>query len=139
MKQFPGRKALQRGFTLIEIMVVVIIIGILIGLVAPDIVGFLGDAERTTTRAQMHNIETALDTYRMNHARYPSTDQGLEALLNPPNRPSGYMKKLPQDAWGNDFQYRSPGVKGGDYDLYSLGADGAEGGEGSNADIGNWE
>jgi len=138
MKQFPGRQALQRGFTLIEIMVVVIILGILVSLIAPNIFGVLDDAEVTATRVQMRNLEIALDTYRMNHSRYPTTDQGLQALINPPGRPRGYMDSIPKDQWDNEFQYRAPGLKG-DYDLYSFGRDGQEGGEGMDADIGNWD
>ncbi|MBT8422648.1 MAG: type II secretion system major pseudopilin GspG, partial [Gammaproteobacteria bacterium] len=112
MKQFPGRQALQRGFTLIEIMVVVIILGILVSLIAPNIFGVLDDAEVTATRVQMRNLEIALDTYRMNHSRYPTTDQGLEALINPPGRERGYIDSIPKDQWDNEFQYRAPGTKG---------------------------
>ena len=133
---FPVRSALQRGFTLIEIMVVVIILGILVSLIAPNIFGVLDDAEVTATRVQMRNLEVALDTYRMNHSRYPTTDQGLEALINPPGRQRGYIDSIPKDSWNNEYQYRSPGLNG-DYDLYSLGRDGQEGGEGIDADIRN--
>jgi general secretion pathway protein G len=129
----------QHGFTLIEIMVVVIILGILVSLIAPNIFGVLDDAEITATKVQMRNIEVALDTYRMNHSRYPTSDQGLEALLNPPGRERGYLDSIPKDPWNNVFQYRSPGLKGGDYDLFSLGRDGQEGGQGTDADIGNWQ
>lgn len=127
---------LQRGFTLIEIMVVVIILGILISLVAPNVFSVLDDAEVTATQAQIRAVETALATYRMNHRRYPTTDEGLEALLNPPGRDRGYLDKVPKDSWDNEFQYRSPGLNG-DYDLYSFGRDGQEGGEGLDADIGS--
>jgi general secretion pathway protein G len=130
--------ALQRGFTLIEIMVVVIILGILVSLIAPNIFGVLDDAEKTATRVQIRNIEVALDTYRMNHSRYPSSEQGLEALIKPPGRERGYLDSIPRDSWDNEFQYRSPGLKSGDYDLYSLGRDGQEGGQDLDADIGNW-
>ena len=146
MKAIPGRRAVphfaaraaQRGFTLIEIMVVVIILGILVSLIAPNVFGVLDDAEVTATKVQMRNLEVALDTYRMNHSRYPTTDQGLEALTSPPGRDRGYIDNIPKDAWNNEFQYRSPGLQG-DYDLYSLGRDGQEGGEGIDADIGNWQ
>jgi len=136
MKASLARAAVQRGFTLIEIMVVVIILGILVSLIAPNIFGVLDDAEITATRVQIRNLEVALDTYRMNHSRYPTTDQGLEALIKPPGRQRGYIDRIPKDQWDNEFQYRSPGLDG-DYDLYSLGRDCQEGGEGTDADIRN--
>ena len=131
-------RARMRGFTLIEIMVVVIILGILVSLIAPNIFGVLDDAEVTATRVQMRNLEVALDTYRMNHSRYPTTDEGLQILINPPGRDRGYIDVIPKDSWNNEFQYRAPG-QNGDYDLYSLGRDGQEGGEGLDADLGNWQ
>jgi len=134
MNSPSARTSLQRGFTLIEIMVVVIILGILVSLIAPNVFGVLDDAEVTATRVQMRNLEVALDTYRMNHSRYPSSEQGLEALINPPGRQRGYIERVPKDQWDNEFQYRSPGLDG-DYDLYSLGRDGQQGGEGTDADI----
>ena len=124
----------MRGFTLIEIMVVVIIIGILISLVGTNIFPALEETEVTATEFQLQQIENALSLYRMKNARYPTTDQGLEALINPPGGESKYLDSLPQDSWGNDFQYRSPG-QNGDFDLYSLGRDGQEGGEGIDADL----
>ena len=138
MKNISRRQSnAQRGFTLIEIMVVVIILGILVSLIAPNIFGVLDDAEVTATRVQIRNLQVALDTYRMNHSRYPTSDEGLEVLKNPPDRDRGYIDVIPKDAWNNEFQYRSPGQHG-DVDLYSLGRDGQEGGEGLDADIGNW-
>lgn len=134
----PVRYRFQRGFTLIEIMVVVIILGILVSLIAPNVFGVLDDAEKTATRVQIRNLEVALDTYRMNHSRYPTTDEGLEILLNPPGRERGYIDVIPKDSWNNEFQYRAPGQRG-DYDLWSLGRDGQDGGEGLDADIGNWQ
>ncbi len=136
----PGAhsRSRQQGFTLIEIMVVVIILGILVSLIAPNIFGVLDDAEVTATRVQMRNLEVALDTYRMNHSRYPTTEEGLEILVNPPGRDRGYIDSIPKDSWDNEFQYRAPGEKG-DYDIFSLGRDGQEGGEGLDADIGNWQ
>ncbi len=127
----------QRGFTLIEIMVVVIILGILVSLIAPNIFGVLDDAEATATKVQIRNLQVALDTYRMNHSRYPTTQEGLEMLVNPPDRERGYIDIIPKDSWNNEFQYRSPGEHG-DVDLWSWGRDGQEGGEGLDADIGNW-
>lgn len=138
MNADKARIAAQQGFTLIEIMVVVIILGILVSLVAPNVFSVLDDAEITATKIQIRNIEVALDTYRMNHSRYPTTDEGLEALLNPPGRSRGYLDNIPKDSWDNTYQYRSPGLKG-DFDLYSLGRDGQEGGEGLDTDIGNWD
>ena len=131
------RTILQRGFTLIEIMVVVIILGILVSLIAPNIFGVLDDAEATATKVQIRNIQVALDTYRMNHSRYPTTEEGLEILKNPPDRDRGYIDVIPKDSWNNEFQYKSPGERG-DVDLWSLGRDGQAGGEGLDADIGNW-
>jgi general secretion pathway protein G len=128
----------ESGFTLIEIMVVVIILGILVSLIAPNIFGVLDDAEVTATRAQMRNLEVALDMYRMNHSRYPATEEGLEALLNPPDRDRGYIDNIPKDAWNNEYMYRYPG-ENGEYDLFSYGRDGQEGGSGLDADIGNWQ
>ena len=127
----------QRGFTLIEIMVVVIILGILVSLIAPNIFGVLDDAEATATRVQIRNLQVALDTYRMNHSRYPTSEEGLEILINPPGRDRGYIDVIPKDSWDNEFQFKSPGEHG-DVDLWSLGRDGQEGGEGLDADIGNW-
>ena len=129
--------AAQRGFTLIEIMVVVIIIGILISLVGTNVFTAMDEAEVTTTQFQMKQIETSLSMYRLKNSRYPSTDQGLEALVNPPGGERSYMESIPKDAWGNEYQYRSPGQHG-DYDLWSLGRDGQEGGDGSNADVTSW-
>jgi len=119
-------------------MVVVIILGILVSLIAPNIFGVLDDAEVTATRVQMRNLEVALDTYRMNHSRYPTTEEGLEALLQPPGRDRGYIEVIPRDSWDNEYQYRSPG-QNGDYDIWSYGRDGQEGGEGLDTDIGNWQ
>jgi len=134
-----------RGFTLIEIMVVVVIIGILIGLVAPNILGRVDKARVTAAKADIATLEQALEMYRLDNHNYPSTDQGLDALVNKPSgdpeprnwNPEGYLKKktVPLDPWGRAYQYVSPGPDGRPYDLYSLGADGREGGEGYDADI----
>jgi general secretion pathway protein G len=142
------KKRQQQGFTLIEIMVVVVIISVLIGLVAPNILGRVDEARVTAAQADIATLEQALEMYRLDNQHYPSTDQGLQALVekpadSPPAKkwnPAGYLKKnkLPQDPWGGEYQYLSPGVSGG-YDVYSLGADGREGGEGYDADLGNWE
>ena len=132
------RRARQRGFTLIEIMVVVIIIGILISLVGANIFPALEEAETTATQADMRAVETALSLYRMKNARFPSTEEGLEVLVSPPGGESKYMDRIPQDSWGNEFQYRSPGQHG-DYDLWSLGCDNQDGGEGPDSDITSWD
>jgi len=136
----------QQGFTLLEIMVVVVILGILASLVAPQILGRADDARITKAKADITGIETALDLYQLDNHQFPSTNQGLEALVSQPTdspipknyKQGGYIKSLPKDPWGNDYLYLQPGVHNSNYDLYSLGADGLEGGEGNNADIGNW-
>ncbi|UTW44236.1 type II secretion system major pseudopilin GspG [bacterium SCSIO 12696] len=136
----------QQGFTLIEIMVVVVIIGILGALVVPQ---FLGRADETKVKAAQSDIRSignALDLYRLDNNNYPSTDQGLSALVNRPSgfpeaknwNPEGYLKKLPNDPWGNRYQYLSPGSNG-KYDLFSYGADGKEGGDDYDKDINSWE
>lgn len=133
------------GFTLIEIMVVLIIIGLLAGIVVPKLMGRTEEAKRTKTAVQIKNLQSSLDLYRLDSGIYPSTDQGLQALVEKPAvgeipnnwKEGGYIDKIPQDPWGNNYVYISPGVHG-DYDLYSYGADGEEGGEGRNADIQSW-
>ncbi|HUH37422.1 MAG TPA: type II secretion system major pseudopilin GspG [Spongiibacteraceae bacterium] len=139
----------QSGFTLIEIMVVVVIISVLIGLVAPNILGRVDEARVTAARADIATLEQALEMYRLDNHAYPSTEQGLQALVEKPSgrpeprnwNPNGYLKKgkLPKDPWGSDYQYLSPGGERRPYEIYSLGADGREGGEGYDKDIGSWE
>ena len=133
------------GFTLLEIMVVVVILGILAALVAPNVIRRIDDANITKVKQDIRALETALNLYRMDNFRYPTTEQGLEALVKQPNdpnirnwKPGGYVRSLQKDPWGNDYAYISPGTRGGDYDLYTLGADNQQGGEGTDADIGNW-
>lgn len=137
-----GRR--HRGFTLIELMVVLVIIGVLAALIVPNVLDRTDDARVTAARTDVNNLMQALKLYRLDNQRYPSAEQGLGALVAkpqtnpiPPNwRP--YLPKLPKDPWGSDYQYVNPGVKG-DIDIYSLGADGQPGGEGTNADIGSWQ
>lgn len=137
----------SRGFTLIEIMVVVAILALLAALVAPKIMGRSDDAKITDVKVQIKNLETSLKLYKLDNGGYPTTEQGLAALITKPTvgvipknyRSEGYLesKKVPQDPWGNDYLYLSPGEHG-DYDLSSFGADGVKGGEGKNADIQSW-
>jgi general secretion pathway protein G len=136
------------GFTLIEIMVVIVILGILATLIIPRFMGREEEARRTVARVQIESMETALKLYKLDNGVYPSTEQGLQALVEPPTigqiprkwREGGYLEKgrVPKDPWDNDYIYLSPGVHG-DFDLISYGADGEPGGEGNNKDIDNWE
>ncbi|WP_312395370.1 type II secretion system major pseudopilin GspG [Stutzerimonas kunmingensis] len=136
----------QGGFTLIEIMVVVVILGILAALVVPQVMSRPDQAKVTVAKGDIKAVAAALDMYKLDNFAYPSTQQGLEALVKKPsgnpqpknwNR-DGYLKRLPKDPWGNDYQYLSPGTQG-QFDLYSFGADGKPGGSDLNADIGNWD
>jgi general secretion pathway protein G len=136
------------GFTLIELMVVIVILGILAGLIVPRIMGRPDEAKQLKAKMQIESIETALKLYKLDNGSYPSTDQGLEALVARPDtqpvprkwRDGGYLEKgrVPKDPWGNSFVYLSPGVNG-EYDIVSYGADGVSGGEAKNMDINNWE
>jgi general secretion pathway protein G len=133
----------QRGFTLIEIMVVVVILGILASVVVPRIMDNPDKARVAKAKQDIRAIESALDIYKLDNFTYPGTEQGLEALVQKPSdaanwKTGGYVKKLNKDPWGRDYQYLSPGQHG-EIDIYSLGADGAPGGEGVNADIASWD
>ncbi len=144
IERHPG----ERGFTLIELMVVLVILGILAGLIVPRIMGRPDEAKRLKARIQIESIETALKLYKLDNGGYPNTDQGLEALVAQPDtgtqsknwRQGGYLEKgkVPKDPWGNDFIYLSPGANG-EFDLSSYGADGVAGGDGKNKDINNWD
>jgi len=138
----------RRGFTLIELMVVIVILGILAGLIVPRIMSEPDKAKKLKARMQIESIATALKMYKLDNGKYPTTDQGLQALVEPPSsgdipknwRKGGYLEKgkVPKDPWGNDFVYLSPGIHE-DFDLISYGADGSSGGEDKNADINSWE
>jgi general secretion pathway protein G len=128
----------ERGFTLLEIMVVVTIIGILAALIAPRFMEQADEAKVKATRAQMESISQALKLFRLQQNHYPTSAQGLQALVQPSGDGKRYMDKVPKDAWGHDFVYLCPGVHG-DFDLLSYGADGKLGGSGNDADIGNWQ
>ena len=138
------RCAVQRGFTLIELMVVLVILGILAVLVVPNVLDRADDARTTAAKTDIANLTQALKLYKLDNQRYPSADQGLLALVAKPTagqipvtwRP--YIDKLPQDPWGKPYQYLNPGIKG-EIDVMSFGADGVPGGEGKNADIGSWQ
>ena len=139
------RRARQEGFTLIEIMVVVIIIGLLAAVVVPQFLGRVDDARVTKAKQDVQAMQTALTMFKLDNYVYPSTDMGLKALAQKPESGTaknwcagGYLQHVNKDPWGNEYQYHLPGTHGGEYDLFSLGADGKPGGEGYDADIGNW-
>ncbi len=138
------RAAKQRGFTLIEIMVVVVIMGILAALVVPKLMGRTDDARIMAARSDISTLMSALKLYKLDNQRYPTTDQGLNALVVKPTsgadgwKTGGYIDKLPKDPWGNPYQYLAPGIHG-EIDVFSYGADGQPGGEGNDADIGSWQ
>ena len=140
-----GRYGRARGFTLIEIMVVVIIIGLLAAVIVPSVMKRVDDAKVAKAKEDIQSLETALTMYYMDNSKYPTNEQGLPALTTQPTDPSiknwkagGYIERISKDPWGNDYQYVFPGTHGKAYDLFSLGADGQPGGDGINADIGNW-
>lgn len=138
----------NRGFTLLEIIVVVFILSLLAAIVAPRLMGRTDDARIAEAKVQIRNFETALKLFKLDNGYYPSTEQGLEALTERPAtgksapnyREGGYLeqKKIPLDPWGNPYVYVSPGLRG-DFDLMSWGGDGIEGGEGKDKDIANWD
>lgn len=138
----------ESGFTLIELMVVIVILGILAGLIIPRIMGRPEEARRMKARIQIESIETALKLYKLDNGYYPTTEQGLQALIEPPTvgqlprawREGGYLEKgkIPADPWGNEFVYLCPGLHG-DFDLVSYGSDGEPEGDGNDADVNNWE
>ena len=137
-------QAAQRGFTLIELMVVLVIIGLLAALIVPNVLDRADDARVTAAKTDISNLTQALKLYRRDNQRYPTAEQGLQALVTKPtaapvpNNWKPYLEKLPMDPWGKPYQYVSPGVKG-PVDVFSFGADGQSGGEGRDADIGSWQ
>ncbi|AMO23441.1 type II secretion system major pseudopilin GspG [Ramlibacter solisilvae] len=146
MKQLhtSWRRAAQAGFTLIELMVVLVIIGVLAALIVPNVLDRADDARVTAAKTDVNNLMQALKLYRLDNQRYPTGEQGLQALVAKPSAQPAppnwkpYLEKLPNDPWGRPYQYLNPGVKG-EIDVMSLGADGQPGGEGKNADIGSWQ
>ena len=136
---------LRRGFTLLEVMVVVVILGILAALVVPKIISRPDEARAIAAKQDIASLMQALKLYRLDNQRYPTTEQGLQALvarpasapLAPNWKTGGYVERVPKDPWGNAYQYLNPGVRG-ELDVFSMGADGASGGEGNDADIGSW-
>ena len=147
MKRILVRRAfLARGFTLIEIMVVIVILGVLAALVVPRVLDRPDEARAVAAKSDIASIMQALKLYRLDNQRYPTTDQGLNALVAkpvdppvPPNwKPGGYLERLPKDPWKNPYQYLNPGLKG-EIDVFSFGADGQPGGTGNDADIGSWD
>lgn len=133
----------QKGFTLLELLVVLVIIGLLVGIVGPNLFKNVGKSEITTARAQIDALSKAVDQYRLDNGRYPSNEEGLAALVvKPANAPSWsgpYLKKaVPLDPWGMPYTYHVPGTHNNDYDLFSYGPDKSPGGTDQNADIGNW-
>ena len=143
--ELPTGRRQSNGFTLIEIMVVVVILGILAAIVAPAVISRIDDAQIERARTDVRAIESALQMYRIDNFRYPTTDEGLEALITAPPDvrkfpKGGYLQKkgVPNDPWQNPYQYMSPG-QNGEFDVFTLGADRQPGGEGINADIGNWD
>ncbi|MDX8399569.1 MAG: type II secretion system major pseudopilin GspG [Gallionellaceae bacterium] len=146
MKIHLNTRVRAQGFTLIEIMVVIVILGVLAALIVPKVMGRPDEARISATKQDIGSITQALKLYKLDNMRYPSTEQGLQALVSKPNsapippnwKGNGYLEKLPKDPWGNGYQYLQPGQHS-EIDIISLAADGQEGGEGNDADIGSWE
>ena len=137
----------EDGFTLVELMVVIVIIGLLATIVIINVLPNLGKANTGKARTDIATLEQALEYYRLDNMSYPRTEQGLKALVSAPAglaqpgryNKAGYIKKLPNDPWGAPYEFAAPGTHGGPFDIFSLGADGQPGGEGENADIGSWQ
>lgn len=146
-RPLPARRHRREGYTLVELMVVIVIIGLLATVVAINVLPSRDKAMVAKARADIATLEQALETYRLDNLVFPETAQGLAALRTPPAglaqperyRTGGYVRRLPKDPWGHDYQYRRPGRAGAPFDVFSFGADGREGGEGDDADLGNWQ
>ena len=144
MNQALTARRYSRGFTLLELMVVIVIIGVLAALIAPKVLEKVGQAKVTAASSDISNLMNALKMYKLDNGRYPSQDQGLPALVAKPTSGSvpgnwkGYLDKLPDDPWKHPYQYANPGAHG-EIDVFSFGADGQAGGEGDDADIGSWQ
>ena len=143
-RSFAGRLRRAAGFTLIELMVVLVIIGVLAALIVPNVLDRTDDARATAARTDIGNLMQALKLYKLDNQRYPTAEQGLQALIARPSAPPvpgnwrPYLEKLPNDPWGQPYQYLNPGIRG-EIDVMSFGADGQSGGDGKNADIGSWQ
>ena len=140
----PLRRRIQAGFTLIELMVVLVIIGVLAALIVPNVLDRADDARATAAKTDVNNLVQALKLYRLDNQRYPTAEQGLQALIAKPTTApvpgnwKPYLAQLPNDPWGRPYQYLNPGIKG-EIDVMSFGADGQSGGEGKDADVGSWQ
>jgi len=146
MRYGNKQAATQTGFTLIEVMVVIVIIGVLAALIVPQVMSRPDEARATAARTDIASIKQALNLYKLDNYRYPTTEQGLQALVKKPSvaplaenwKGNGYLERVPKDPWGNPYRYLHPGLHG-EIDVMSLGADGEAGGEGNEADIGSWD
>ena len=146
-RDIPEQRRRRAGFTLVELMVVIVIIGLLATVVAINVLPSQDRAMVGKARADIAVLEQAIETYRLDNLTFPEDAQGLQALVSPPAglarperyRQGGYVRRLPEDPWGNPYQYRRNSAHGGQFDVWSLGADGREGGEGDDADLGNWQ
>jgi general secretion pathway protein G len=132
--QAPGMGRHRNGFTLVELMVVIVIIGLLATVVIINVMPATDKAATTKAKADIATLSQGVEMYRLSRMRYPEGEQGLQAIVS-----EGFVKNLPKDPWGNDYKYASPGREGRQFEIYSLGADGQEGGEGQDADIGSWQ
>lgn len=146
VKRKKDRLRSRAGFTLIEIMVVIVILGLLAALVVPKLVGRTEEAKKTQARVQIKSLQQALELFKLDNGFYPTTEQGLDALVRQPEggrvpknyRRGGYIERVPKDPWNNPYVYASPGQRG-DFEISSYGADGVQGGEGEDADINSWD